>query len=186
LEFWRKPWKKRYKTRFFPISMGKPRLKHMLYIFYVFLVFAPCACVSNPSRASINRDLPGLDLAVEDAFRRTAPALPVRGRVAVLGVVSANAGEAEYASNELQCLVIKANKYMVLHQKGLSIVNAGTNSNGEIDIGSVGNIGYLLGAHAIVYGHIEHYYEGSFLNIKVIDTLSGLIVGSTTEKFRTG
>lgn len=119
------------------------------------------------------------DKAIPQIFNTLTQNIPLRSRVAVVGVASPDSNEAEFYLNELTLNFVNSKKYTVVDRSDIDKVLAEQNfqMTGYVADDAYVSIGKFIGASIVVTGSVSGSKSQKRLVIKAIDVLTSEILG---------
>jgi TolB-like protein len=118
--------------------------------------------------------------AAEQAFRN----VPERSRIAIVYITAQDRNTTDYLTGELEHICVNGG-YAIIDRSQLHLLREEQNFqlSGEVDDATAVKIGHFAGAEFIVTGAVGG--EGALrrLNLRVLDTQMGQVVGFASEQF---
>jgi hypothetical protein len=118
------------------------------------------------------------DKAVPQIFTTFSRNIPLRSRIAIVGIDSTNANEAAFYVNELMIHFVKTGNYTVVDRTDVDKVLKEQNfqMSGYVDDDAFVSIGKFLGANVVITGNITGTGSQKKLVVKAIDMLTSTIL----------
>jgi len=119
------------------------------------------------------------DKAIPQIFNTLTQNIPLRSRLAIVGVTAADSNEATFYLNELTLNFVNSKKYTVVDRNDIDKVLTEQNfqMSGYVDDKAFVSIGKFIGATVVVTGSITGIGLQKHLVIKAIDVLTSEILG---------
>ena len=118
------------------------------------------------------------DKAVPQIFAAFSRSIPLRSRIAIVGIDSTNANEAAFYVNELTLHFVNTGNYTVVDRSDIDKVLTEQNfqMSGFVDDDAFVSIGKFIGANVVITGNITGTGSQKKLIIKAIDMLTSTIL----------
>jgi len=119
------------------------------------------------------------DKAIPQIFNTLTQNIPLRSRLAIVGVTAADPNEATFYLNDLTMNFVNSRKYTVVDRNDIDKVLTEQNfqMSGYVDDNAFVSIGKFIGATVVVTGSITGTGSQKRLVIKAIDVLTSEILG---------
>ena len=116
--------------------------------------------------------------AVPQIFTAFSRNIPLRSRIAIVGIDSTNANEAAFYVNELTLHFVNTRNYTVVDRNDIDKVLTEQNfqMSGFVDDSAFVSIGKFIGANVVITGNITGTGSQKRLIIKAIDMLTSTIL----------
>jgi len=117
--------------------------------------------------------------AIPQIFGELTQNIPLRSRLAIVGVTAADPNEANFYLNELTLHFVNAKRYIIVDRSDIDKVLREQNfqTSGYVDDKAFVSIGKFIGATVVVTGSISGTGSQKRLVIKAIDVLTSEILG---------
>jgi len=117
--------------------------------------------------------------AIPQIFSALTANIPLRSRLAIVGIDSTNPNEAAFYLNELTLQFVNSRKYTVVDRGDIDkvLVEQNFQMSGYVDDDAFVSIGKFIGATVVITGSISGTGSQKRLVIKAIDVLTSEIVG---------
>jgi len=104
--------------------------------------------------------------------------IPLRSRLAIVGITASNPNEADFYVNELTLKFVNARNYTVVERSNIDAVFAEQNFqlSGYVDDDAIVSIGKFIGATVVITGSISGTGSQKRMIIKAIDVLTSEIL----------
>jgi len=118
------------------------------------------------------------DKAVPSIFNTLSQNIPLRSRLAIVGITATDSNEATFYVNELTVQFVNSRKYTVVDRSNIDAVLTEQNfqMSGYVDDDAFVSIGKFIGATVVVTGSISGTGSQKRLVIKAIDVLTSEIL----------
>jgi len=118
------------------------------------------------------------DKAIAQIFNQFSQNIPLRSRLAVVGITSADPNEAAFYINELTIQFVNSRRYIVVERNDVDKVLTEQNfqMSGYVDDDAFVSIGKFIGATVVVTGNITGTGSQKRLVLKAIDVLTSEIL----------
>lgn len=129
-------------------------------------------------RSDDSFDITYNDKAISQIFGTLTQNIPLRSRLAIVGITSTNSNEATFYLNELTINFVNSRRYTVVDRNDIDKVLAEQNfqMTGYVDDDAFVSIGKFIGATVVVTGSISGTGPQKRLVIKAIDVLTSEIL----------
>ncbi|MDR1218397.1 MAG: CsgG/HfaB family protein [Treponema sp.] len=148
-----------------------------------FTILGKTATNGSQARITFFRSDDSLDITFNDKaapsiFAALSKNIPLRSRLAVVGVTAADPTEAAFYVNELTVQFVNAQKYTVVDRTNVDAVLTEQNfqMSGYADDDAVVSVGKFIGATVVITGSIDGTGSQKRLVIKAIDVLTSEIL----------
>jgi hypothetical protein len=118
------------------------------------------------------------DKAAPQLFDALSKDIPLRSRLAIVGVTADDPNEAAFYANELTVQFVNSKKYTVVDRASVDAVLTEQNfqTSGHVDDDAVVSLGKFIGATVVVTGSVSGTGSQKRLVIKAIDVLTSEIL----------
>jgi len=132
---------------------------------------------------TVNVIASGLEEALKKAAEGIAVDFPARSRIAIVYISSQDISLTEFISGELEHLLRKQGA-IIVDRSELDRVRAEQEfgMSGEVDDNTAARIGNLTGANIVITGRIDGEGNLRRLRLRALDTSSGQVVGTASER----
>jgi hypothetical protein len=116
--------------------------------------------------------------AIPQIFNTLRQNIPLRSRLAVVGITSSNPNESAFYTNELTFYFVETRNYTVVDRSNIDAVLTEQNFqlSGYVDDNAIVSIGKFIGATVVVTGSISGTGSQKRMVIKAIDVLTSEIL----------
>ena len=118
------------------------------------------------------------DKAIPQMFDSLIKNIPLRSRLAIVGITSSNANEAAFYLNELTLKFVNTKNYTVVDRNNIDAVLREQNfqTSGYVDDNAIVIIGKFIGANVVITGSISGTGSQKRMIIKAIDVSTSEIL----------
>jgi len=152
-----------------------------------FIILGKTAANGSQTRITFFRGDDGFDItfndkAIPSIFNTLSQNIPVRSRLAVVGIDSPNPQEAAFYLNELTLQFVNSKNYTVVDRSNIDTVLKEQNFqlSGHVDDDAIVSIGKFIGATVVITGSISGSGSQKRLVIKAIDVLTSEILSMSS------